>query len=84
MTEDDYIEYLGQGEVTASSRWPRGSAPAEPLPLPRLHMADWNLRVILKRIWGDRPLELPVVGRAARDEAPRAGVLATLDVTCSR
>ena len=35
---------------------PRREAPAQPLPLPRLHDGDWNLRVVLRRLWGDQPL----------------------------
>ena len=57
VTEDDYIEYLGQSDVSTSV--PVGLAAK----LQRSHflflgytMADWNLRVVLKRLWGDNPL----------------------------
>jgi DNA-binding SARP family transcriptional activator len=57
VTEDDYIEYLAQSDVSASV--PVGLAAK----LQRSHflflgytMADWNLRVVLKRLWGDHPL----------------------------
>jgi DNA-binding SARP family transcriptional activator len=57
VTEDDYIEYLAQSDVSASV--PVGLAAR----LQRSHflflgytMADWNLRVVLKRLWGDNPL----------------------------
>ena len=57
VTEDDYIEYLGQSDVSMSV--PVGLAAK----LQRSHflflgytMADWNLRVVLKRLWGDHPL----------------------------
>jgi hypothetical protein len=57
VTEDDYIEYLAHSDVSASV--PVGLAAR----LQRSHflflgytMADWNLRVVLKRLWGDNPL----------------------------
>ncbi len=57
ITEDHYIDYLLNTEVTALF----------PVPLPeklqRSHylflgygLRDWNLRVILRRIWKDQPL----------------------------
>ena len=57
ITEDDYIDYLGHSELTT----------VVPVSLTarlrRSHflflgyeMADWNLRLILNRIWGDRPV----------------------------
>ena len=57
VTEDDYIEYLAQSDVSTSV--PVGLAAR----LQRSHflflgytMADWNLRVVLKRLWGDNQL----------------------------
>src|SRR5919198_1380617 len=57
VTEDDYIEYLAQSEV--ASVVPVGLAAK----LRRSHflflgytMADWNLRLLLNRLWGDQPL----------------------------
>jgi DNA-binding SARP family transcriptional activator len=57
VTEDDYIDYLAQTEVAASV--PVSLAAT----LRRSHflflgytMADWNLRVVLHRLWGDQPL----------------------------
>ncbi len=57
ITEDDYIDYLGQSELTAVV--PVALAAR----LRRSHflflgydMADWNLRLILNRIWGERPV----------------------------
>jgi DNA-binding SARP family transcriptional activator len=57
VTEDDYIEYLARSDV--SNAVPVGLAAK----LQRSHflflgytMADWNLRVVLKRLWGDTPL----------------------------
>jgi DNA-binding SARP family transcriptional activator len=57
ITEDDYIDYLGRSELTAVV--PVALAAR----LRRSHflflgyeMADWNLRLILNRIWGDRPV----------------------------
>jgi hypothetical protein len=55
ITEDDYIDYLGRSELTAVV--PVSLAAK----LRRSHflflgydMADWNLRLILNRIWGER------------------------------
>jgi DNA-binding SARP family transcriptional activator len=57
VTEDDYIEYLAHSDV--ANAVPVGLAAK----LQRSHflflgytMADWNLRVVLKRLWGDNPL----------------------------
>ncbi len=57
VTEDDYIDYLAQPDV--ASVVPVALAAK----LRRSHflflgytMADWNLRVILNRLWGDQPL----------------------------
>jgi DNA-binding SARP family transcriptional activator len=57
VTEDDYIDYLAQADV--ASVVPVGLAAK----LRRSHflflgytMEDWNLRVILNRLWGDQPL----------------------------
>jgi DNA-binding SARP family transcriptional activator len=57
ITEDDYIDYLGHAELTAVV------PVALAAKLRRSHflflgyeMADWNLRLILNRIWGDRPV----------------------------
>jgi hypothetical protein len=57
ITEDDYIDYLGQSELTAV-------VPVSLIAkLRRSHflflgyeMADWNLRLILNRLWGQRPV----------------------------
>jgi DNA-binding SARP family transcriptional activator len=57
ITEDDYIDYLGRSELTAVV--PVALAAR----LRRSHflflgyeMADWSLRLILNRIWGERPV----------------------------
>jgi DNA-binding SARP family transcriptional activator len=57
ITEDDYIDYLAQADV--ASVVPVSLAAK----LRRSHflflgytMEDWNLRVILNRLWGDQPL----------------------------
>lgn len=57
VTEDDYIDYLSQTDLA-------GALPvALAAKLRRSHflfmgytMADWNLRVILNRLWSDQPL----------------------------
>jgi DNA-binding SARP family transcriptional activator len=57
VTEDDYIDYLAKSDVAAAV--PVGLAAK----LRRSHflflgytMADWNLRVVLNRLWSDQPL----------------------------
>ena len=57
VTEDDYIEYLAQSEVASLVPVALGAR------LRRSHflflgytMADWNLRLLLHRLWGDQPL----------------------------
>jgi DNA-binding SARP family transcriptional activator len=57
VTEDDYIDYLARTEV--ASALPVSLAAK----LRRSHflflgytMADWNLRLLLYRLWGDQPL----------------------------
>jgi hypothetical protein len=57
VTEDDYIDYLSHSDVAAAV--PVGLAAK----LRRSHflflgytMADWNLRVVLNRLWSDHPL----------------------------
>jgi DNA-binding SARP family transcriptional activator len=57
VTEDDYIDYLSHSDVAAAV--PVGLAAK----LRRSHflflgytMADWNLRVVLNRLWSDQPL----------------------------
>jgi DNA-binding SARP family transcriptional activator len=57
ITEDDYIDYLGHSELTAVV------PVALAAKLRRSHflflgyeMADWNLRLILNRLWGQRPI----------------------------
>jgi len=57
VTEDDYIGYLAQAEV--ANVIPVSLAAK----LRRSHflflgytMADWNLRLLLYRLWGDQPL----------------------------
>jgi DNA-binding SARP family transcriptional activator len=57
VTEDDYIDYLAKSDVAAAV------PVALAAKLRRSHflflgytMADWNLRVILNRLWSDQPL----------------------------
>jgi DNA-binding SARP family transcriptional activator len=57
VTEDDYIDYLSRSDVAGAV--PVGLAAK----LRRSHflflgyrMSDWNLRVILNRLWSDQPL----------------------------
>ena len=54
----------------------RREAPPQPLPLPRLHDADWNLRVVLSRLWGDDPLSYRSWAVQPERAAARARVLA--------
>ena len=57
ITEDDYIDYLGHSDVVSSV------PVALAAHLRRSHflfvgyeMVDWNLRLVMHRVWGDRPL----------------------------
>jgi len=57
ITEDDYIDYLGRSDVASSV--PVALAAR----LKRSHflfigyeMVDWNLRLVMHRVWGDRPV----------------------------
>jgi hypothetical protein len=57
VTEDDYIDYLAESDV--SGALPVGLTAK----LRRSHflflgyaMSDWNLRVVLNRLWGDQTL----------------------------
>jgi DNA-binding SARP family transcriptional activator len=57
VTEDDYIHYLGRGDVASSV--PVGLAAT----LRRSHflflgytVRDWHLRLVLGRMWGDEPV----------------------------
>jgi DNA-binding SARP family transcriptional activator len=57
ITEDDYIDYLGRSDVAAAV--PVALAAR----LRRSHflflgyeMVDWNLRLVMHRVWGNRPV----------------------------
>ena len=57
ITEDDYIDYLGRSDVASSV------PVAVSARLRRSHflfigyeMVDWNLRLVMHRVWGDRPV----------------------------
>ena len=57
ITEDDYIDYLGRADLVSSV------PVALATHLRRSHflfigykMVDWNLRLVMHRVWGDRPL----------------------------
>ncbi len=57
ITEDDYIDYLGRSDLVSSV------PVALAAQLRRSHflfvgyeMVDWNLRLVMHRVWGDRPL----------------------------
>jgi SIR2-like domain len=60
ITEDDYIDYLANTDLSRV-------LPASIMRRLRRSsflflgygMADWNLRVILRRIWGEQPLDFP-------------------------
>ena len=74
VTEDDYIDYLAHGDVG-------GAIPvALAAKLRRSHflflgygMRDWNLRLVLERMWGSSGVDLPVVGGAARARSRSSG-----------
>ena len=55
ITEDDHIDYLGRQELASTIPVTLAAR------LRRSHflflgyaMADWNLRLVLNRVWGDR------------------------------
>ena len=57
ITEDDYIDYLGRSDLVSSV------PVALAAHLRRTHflfigyeMVDWNLHLVMHRVWGDRPL----------------------------
>ena len=57
ITEDDYFDYLGRSDVAAAV------PVAVAARLRRSHflfigyeMVDWNLRLVMHRLWGDRPV----------------------------
>ena len=57
ITEDDYIDYLGAlGAHRCRSRRARGKLRRSHFLFLGYEMADWNLRLILNRIWGERPV----------------------------
>ena len=77
VTEDDYIDYLAQSDV--SGALPVGLTAK----LRRSHflflgyaMTDWNLRVVLNRLWGDHALSYRSWAVQPEAAAARARVLA--------
>jgi DNA-binding SARP family transcriptional activator len=57
VTEDDYIEYLAQSEVASVVPVALGAKLRRSQFLFLGYtMADWNLRLLLHRLWGDQPL----------------------------
>ena len=75
ITEDHYIDYLTKTDIGEL-------LPAELLGQARREshflflgysMRDWNLRVILHRIWGQQALEVQVLGDPEGSERDRAG-----------
>jgi hypothetical protein len=72
ISEDDYIDYLVHSD--AAKRFPVGVTKR----LPDSHflflgysLRDWNLRVILQRIWGRQPFEEKFTSWAIRKEPSR-------------
>jgi hypothetical protein len=55
VTENDYIDYLGAGDFSLPLGISKRMAQTNFLFL-GYSMRDWNMRVILSRIWGRRPL----------------------------
>ena len=72
VTEDGYIDYLADGDVGAQIPFSVRERMADSHFLfLGYSMRDWNLRVILKRIWGAQQLDLKswAVQRAPGDAA---------------
>ena len=81
ITEDHYIDYLTRTDI--SSHCPgdaRGEVRDSHFLFLGYSLRDWNLRVILHRIWGEQARDLQVVGDPARAGRDRAGVLGEADV----
>ena len=79
ITEDDYIDYLGRADLVSSV------PVALAAHLRRSHflfigyeMVDWNLRLVMHRVWGDRPLAYRSWALDPEPTRARAGVLAPL------
>ena len=67
ITEDSYIDYLSGGDVGALipiALWQRMTSSS--FLFLGYSLSDWNLRVILNRIWGARKLVGEVMGGPAR------------------
>ena len=57
ITEDNYIDYLSGGDIGALipiALWQRMTSNS--FLFLGYSLSDWNLRVILHRLWGDQPL----------------------------
>ena len=79
ITEDDYIDYLGRSELDCGrSGRARRKAPSEPLPLPRLRDGRLEPPLDPQPHLGRPAGRLSLVGRPARAERARAGVLAAV------
>ncbi len=79
ITEDDYIEYLGRSDLVSAV------PVALAAHLRRSHflfvgyeMVDWNLRLVMHRVWGDRPLAYRSWALDPEPTALERGVLAPL------
>ena len=79
ITEDDYIDYLGRSDVVSSV------PVALAAHLRRSHflfvgyeMVDWNLRLVMHRVWGDRPLAYRSWALDPEPSRARAGLLAAV------
>ena len=74
VTEDSYIDYLTGGDVGSQIPFSvRERMEDSHFLFLGYSMRDWNLRVILKRIWGSRQLDIKswAVQRAPDDEGAR-------------
>ena len=74
MTEDSYIDYLTGSDVGSQIPFSvRERMEDSHFLFLGYSMRDWNLRVILKRIWGSRQLDIKswAVQRAPLDEGAR-------------
>jgi SIR2-like domain len=74
ITEDNYIDYLSHGDI--AERIPitlRERIGDSHLLFLGYSMRDWNLRVVLSRLWGEQPLDLKswAVQREPADPAAR-------------
>lgn len=73
ITENNYIDYLSKGDISGQIPITLQEAMTESHFLfLGYSMRDWNLRVILNRIWGEAPLDVKSWAVSRPDPKPKA------------